>query len=68
MKGLTLPGAVLLVLRLLAFCCAPIPHSQNHGVKIADAMIVVQTEQSDRRPRPSRELASSLIAPCKLRN
>jgi hypothetical protein len=49
MKGLTLLGAVLLVLGLLAFV-VPIPHSEEHGVKIGDAKIGVQTEHSDRLP------------------
>jgi len=49
MKGLTLIGAVLLVLGLLSFV-VPIPHRENHGVKIGDAKIGVQTEHSDRLP------------------
>jgi len=49
MKGLTLLGAVLLVLGLLAFV-VPIPHSENHGVKIGDTKIGVQTEHSERLP------------------
>ncbi|HST13073.1 MAG TPA: hypothetical protein VLL05_22020 [Terriglobales bacterium] len=49
MKGLTLIGAILLVLGLLAFV-VPIPHKEDHGVKIGDAKIGVQTEHSDRLP------------------
>jgi hypothetical protein len=49
MKGLTLLGAFLLVLGLLAFV-VPIPHSENHGVKVGDTKIGVQTEHSDRLP------------------
>jgi len=49
MKGLTLLGAVLLVIGILAFV-VPIPHKEDHGVKIGDAKIGVQTEHSDRLP------------------
>ena len=49
MKGLTLFGSVLLILGLLAFV-VPIPHSENHGVKIGDTKIGVQTESSHRLP------------------
>ena len=49
MKGLTMIGAILLVLGLLAFV-VPIPHKEDHGVKIGDAKIGVQTEHSDRLP------------------
>ena len=49
MKGLSMLGAVLLVLGLLAFV-VPVPHSENHGVKIGDAKIGVQTEHSERLP------------------
>ena len=49
MKGLTMLGAILLVLGLLAFV-VPIPHKEDHGVKIGDAKIGVQTEHSDRLP------------------
>ena len=48
-KGLTMLGAILLVLGLLAFV-VPIPHKEDHGVKIGDAEIGVQTEHSDRLP------------------
>jgi hypothetical protein len=49
MKNLTLLGAVLLVLGLLAFV-VPIPHTENHGVKVGHTKIGVQTEHSDRLP------------------
>ena len=49
MKGLTLLGALLLVLGLLALV-VPIPHEEDHGVKIGDAKIGVQTEHSERLP------------------
>jgi hypothetical protein len=49
MRGLSILGAVLLVLGLLAFV-VPVPHKEDHGVKIGDAKIGVQTEHSDRLP------------------
>ncbi|PYX34867.1 MAG: hypothetical protein DMG80_00805 [Acidobacteria bacterium] len=49
MKGLTLVGALLLVLGLLALA-VPIPHKEDHGVKIGDAKIGIQTEHTDRLP------------------
>jgi hypothetical protein len=49
MKGLTLVGAIVLVLGLLAFV-VPIPHKEDHTMKIGDAKIGVQTEHSERLP------------------
>lgn len=49
MKGLTLLGAILLVVGVLAFF-VPIPHKEDHSVKIGDAKVGVQTEHSDRLP------------------
>ena len=49
MKGLTMLGIILLVVGVLAFF-VPIPHTENHGVKVGDAKIGVQTEHSDRLP------------------
>jgi hypothetical protein len=49
MKGLTIVGALLLIVGVLAFV-VPIPHKEEHGVKIGDAKIGVQTEHSDRLP------------------
>jgi len=49
MKGLTMVGLILVVLGVLAFV-VPIPHKEDHGVKIGDAKIGVQTEHSDRVP------------------
>jgi hypothetical protein len=40
MKGVTLLGAVLVILGLLAFV-VPIHHSEDHGVNIGDAKIGV---------------------------
>jgi hypothetical protein len=49
MKGLSLVGAILLVLGLLAFV-VPIPQKEDHSVRIGDAKIGVQTEHSDKLP------------------
>jgi len=49
MKGLTRVGAVLLILGLLSLVI-PIPQREDHGVKIGDAKIGVQTEHSERLP------------------
>jgi hypothetical protein len=42
-------GLVLLLLGVLSFV-VPIPHSEDHGVRIGDARIGVRTEHSDRLP------------------
>lgn len=49
MKGLTLLGAVLLIIGVLAFV-VPIPHKEDHGMQIGDTKIGVQTEHSERLP------------------
>ena len=49
MKALPLVGALLLVLGILSFV-VPVPQSENHGVKIGDAKISVQTESSQKLP------------------
>lgn len=49
MKALPLVGVLLLVLGVLALV-VPVPHRENHGVKIGDAKISVQTESSDKLP------------------
>ena len=49
MKGITLLGALLLGLGLLSFV-VPVPHQEDHGVKIGDTKIGVQTEHSERVP------------------
>jgi len=48
-KTLTLIGAVLLLLGLLSFV-VPIPHQEDHGVRIGDTKINVQTSHSERLP------------------
>ena len=49
MKGVGLIGVLLLVLGLLAFV-VPVPHSENHSVKIGDTKIGVQTQSSEKLP------------------
>lgn len=49
MKALPLVGVLLLVLGVLSFV-VPVPHRENHGVKIGDAKISVETENSEKLP------------------
>ena len=49
MKGLTLLGAILLILGVLAFA-VPIPHTEDHDVKIGDTKIGVQTQHREHLP------------------
>jgi hypothetical protein len=49
MKSLLLIGVLFLVLGLLAFI-VPIPHHEDHGVKLGDAKFSVRTESSERLP------------------
>jgi hypothetical protein len=49
MKNLAIVGALLLVLGLVSFV-VPLPHHENHGIKIGDAKIGVQTESSEKLP------------------
>ena len=49
MKSVGLTGVLLLVLGLLAFV-VPVPHSENHSVKIGDTKIGVQTQSSEKLP------------------
>jgi uncharacterized membrane protein len=49
MKSLGIIGVLLLVLGLLSFV-VPVPHSENHGVKIGDTKIGVQTQTSEKLP------------------
>jgi uncharacterized membrane protein HdeD (DUF308 family) len=49
MKALPLIGVLLLVLGVLAFV-VPVPHHEDHGLKIGDAKISVQTETSEKLP------------------
>ena len=49
MKALSLVGILLLILGVLSLVVS-VPHRENHGVKIGDAKISVQTESSDKLP------------------
>jgi uncharacterized membrane protein len=49
MKNLTFVGFLLLFLGLLSFV-VPIPHREDHSVKIGDAKIGVQSESSQKLP------------------
>lgn len=49
MKSLALVGVLLLVLGVLSFFI-PIPYRENHGLKIGDTKIGVQTESSEKLP------------------
>ena len=49
MKALPLVGILFLVLGVLSFV-VPVPHSENHGVKIGDAKISVETQSSEKLP------------------
>lgn len=49
MKALPLVGVLLLVLGVLSFV-VPVPHREDHGVKIGDAKISVETENSEKLP------------------
>jgi hypothetical protein len=49
MKNLTWIGVLLLVLGVLSFV-VPVPHREDHGVKIGNTKIGVQTEHSEKLP------------------
>jgi hypothetical protein len=49
MKALPIIGVLLLVLGALSFV-VPVPHHEDHGVKIGDAKFSVQTESSEKLP------------------
>jgi hypothetical protein len=49
MKNLAFVGVLLSVLGLLSFFI-PIPHRENHGLKIGDTKIGVQTESREKLP------------------
>jgi len=49
MKPLFLVGLVVLILGVASFFVA-LPHTENHGVKIGDASIGVQTRESQKLP------------------
>jgi hypothetical protein len=49
MKALPIVGVLLLVLGVLSFI-VPVPQREDHGVKIGDTKIGVQTESSQKLP------------------
>jgi len=49
MKSVSMIGLLLLLLGILSFV-VPIPRHENHGVKIGDTKIGVQTEESEKLP------------------
>ena len=49
MKSVSIIGLLLLLLGILSFV-VPIPRHENHGVKIGDTKIGLQTEESEKLP------------------
>ena len=49
MNSVSFVGVLLLGLGLLAFV-VPVPHRENHSVKIGDTKIGVQTQHSEKLP------------------
>jgi hypothetical protein len=49
MKSISMIGVLLLLLGILSFVI-PVPRHENHGVKIGDTKIGVQTENSEKLP------------------
>jgi hypothetical protein len=49
MKPLFVVGLIVLVLGIASFFVA-LPHTENHGVKLGDASIGVQTHDSQKLP------------------
>jgi hypothetical protein len=49
MKALFTVGVIVLILGIASFFVA-LPHTENHGVKIGDASVGVQTRSSQKLP------------------
>ena len=49
MKSLLILGVLLVVAGLLAFV-VPVPHHEDHSVRIGDAKISLRTEDSEKLP------------------
>jgi hypothetical protein len=49
MKNFGLIGIVLLLLGVLAFV-VPVPHTEDHGVKVGDTKIGIQTQHDEKLP------------------
>jgi hypothetical protein len=63
MKILTVIGVALLLLGVLSFV-VPVPHSEEHSVKIGDAKLGVQTQKSERLPIPASIVLVAAGAVC----
>ena len=55
MKILNVIGVVLLLLGVLSFV-VPVPHGDEHSIKIGDTKLGVQTQRSERLP-----IAASIV-------
>ena len=51
MKALLAVGLILILLGILAFL-VPVPQREEHSVKLGDAKIGIQTENSQKLPTP----------------
>jgi len=49
MKTLAIVGVVLVLLGILSFI-VPVPHQQDHSVKIGDSKVGIQTQTSEKVP------------------
>jgi hypothetical protein len=49
MRGLAIVGVILVLLGVLSFV-VPVPHHNDHDVKIGDAKVGIQTETSEKVP------------------
>lgn len=49
MKALAIVGVVLVLLGILSFV-VPVPHQQDHNVKIGDTKVGIQTETREKLP------------------
>jgi hypothetical protein len=49
MKALAIVGVVLVLLGVLSFII-PVPHQQDHNVKIGDTKVGIQTQTSEKVP------------------
>jgi hypothetical protein len=49
MKALAIVGVMLLLLGILSFV-VPVPHQQDHSVKIGDSKVGIETQTSEKIP------------------
>lgn len=52
MRALLFVGIALLILGIASLFVS-IPHTENHGIKVGDSQIGVQTQDSERIPMPA---------------